>query len=480
MGRKVFITMIILLLIYNTYQIIFYTDTKRHLESELGMKSEKIAEIVKYFIKNSIEKNYIIDELFYKYVFSEFRNFSTEKSEQQYLVFDEDLNNIRGNLYIDITKYKSKLKEIFKQRLALVEIENTKDSIVLAGYRSNRLVIVRYPIPDGARQSMILDEFRENLIQKYDMKDIKILRQKDRSFSKSKNIDTENVEKEITILDSINDEVSKYYIYIVFDITAYNRTVNKNMMDIIFSISISFIIIIFLIVYNFLNLKYIETKEYLKEKEKEILLGSVAAGVAHEIRNPLNSINYSIEFLKTFVSEEKAQKYFSIIMGEIQRIDKTLREFLDIRKEITIEKAPIVINDILKEIIFLVEAEYKSLGIHLEYKENAVLQMEADRDRIKEVLINILKNAKEALDGREKKHIEVSVSKNNIKIIDTGIGMSEEEAEEVFSLYFTTKDTGSGIGLFRAKKIIEAHNGEIVVKSRKGIGTEIGLYFKKL
>jgi two-component system sensor histidine kinase AtoS len=228
-----------------------------------------------------------------------------------------------------------------------------------------------------------------------------------------------------------------------------------------------------------INGKYEETREFIKEKEKDILVGSVASGVAHEIRNPLNSINYMLEYMRAISTDEKIRPYLSMIKEEILRIERSLRDFLDMRREITYNREKIDFNDIAEKTLELMMPELEAERIEILIRANSRLEITGDRDRMKEVLVNFLKNSIEALRGCENKKITVIVDNNGFEVHDNGNGIGNEEMSRLFNLYYTTKEEGNGIGLYRTKKIVEAHGGEIDVKSLPGRGTKIKVSFKR-
>lgn len=477
MKKIVFLIMVVSLMLYDVYQVNSYYETKKNIEKNLEKKSNNIANIVKFFIKESLEKNYVIDEMFYRDIFQTFKK--DDKFQKNYVLLDKDGNRLRGDIPLNLSIYSEKLKEIYTQKIVIIEIDNNSDYIMLAGYREDNILIMKFEIPQELKKTSTIDEFKDYIMQEGEISGITISKERIRLEDIKQDDNKRDIKKSIIVKDIINDDNIKYNILITFDIKNYNRELKKNLIDIFVIMTITWIIIILLFYYNYLDRIYLKTKEYLKEKEKDILLGSVAAGVAHEIRNPLNSINYSIEYIESYYENEKTKKYFDVIRKEIARIDKTLKEFLDMRKEINIYREKIYVNGILKESIELVKKEYEKNNIALEFQEIEHISIMGDKNRLKEVFINVLKNAKEALENIEDKKLNIKILKDRIIFTDNGVGMSEEEMSKVFNLYFTTKKDGTGIGMFRVKKIVEAHNGEIIMNSRKGHGTEVIVILKK-
>ena len=477
MKKIVFLIIVISIMVYDVYQVNSYYETKKNIEKNIEKKSNNVANIVKFFIKESLEKNYVIDEMFYRDIFQMFKNDNEYK--ENYAILDKDGGKLRGDISLNFSIFGNKIKEIYNQKLAIVEIDNNGNEITLAGYREGNILVMKFEIPQELKKSSTIEEFKDYIMQEGEISGITISKEKIDMKNVVEEKNSRVIKKSIMVKDIINDDNVRYDILITFDIKNYNRELKKNLIDIFVIMTIMGVIIILLFYYNYLDKIYLKTKEYLKDKEKEILLGSVAAGVAHEIRNPLNSINYSIEYIESSYENEKTKKYFNVIRKEIARIDKTLKEFLDMRKEIHIYREKIYVNNIVKESIELTRKEYENNGIILELEEIEHISIMGDKDRLKEVFINILKNGKEALENRENKKINVKILKDRVVITDNGIGMTEEETSKIFNLYFTTKKDGTGIGLFRVKKIVEAHNGEIIMNSKKGHGTEVSIILKR-
>lgn len=474
MKKILFIMIILTVVFYDAYQIKYYFETQNALEKELKTKSEKISEVIKYFMKEKIEKGYVIEEVFYNRIFDEF--ISRNTSGKEYVVLNNKLISIEGNLTIDLNSLLPKLREISEQKIKAIELYNDSNYILIGGYRNNGIAVVKYDIPEKLKESISIDEFKKTVMEKGDIKEIGISTDKPQMVCGA---NERIVEKEINIYDSLNETEKTFVISIKFDMSNYLRMTNKNMTDILFSIIITIFIILLTGLYGYINIKYDKTKEYLKEKEKDILAGSIASGVAHEIRNPLNAINYTIEYMKALITDDEMKKNLAAIKDEIRRIDKSLKEFLDIRKEIALHKEKISINKIVEEIALILGNEFKAHNIKLEIEDKYELNIEGDYDKIKEVFLNILKNSKESIAGGNGR-INIKIREKEILFSDNGIGMEKENIEQMFNLYYTTKEDGNGIGMYRAKKIIEGHNGKIIVKSQKGKGTETKLIFKEV
>jgi len=214
----------------------------------------------------------------------------------------------------------------------------------------------------------------------------------------------------------------------------------------------------------------------LKKSETLALIGQMAAGIAHEIRNPLASINGSIEFLKEELSYNltKSQKeLFGILGKEADRLNKLIRDFLLFAKPKEPELKEIDICQVIEDVLIYFNKE--AYLIQKEILTNQKILI--DKNQISQVLINLLKNAEESLDINKKGIISVFVKENgqflSIVVEDNGSGIKEENLEDIFTPFYTTKPSGTGLGLAIVKGIVEAHKGNIAIESKEGFGTRI-------
>lgn len=215
-------------------------------------------------------------------------------------------------------------------------------------------------------------------------------------------------------------------------------------------------------------------EEMILRSEKLVLIGELAAGVAHEIRNPLTSLKGYTEFLKDETAEVEKQQYFDILLEEIDRIDFIVGEFMFLAK-------PRVLNFSLKNIIstlnhsvsFLqTEARYKRVSIATEFEAEEVI-VQCDENQLKQVFLNIVKNSIEAMPNGGDLQIRVKKLAKTVTIefIDQGIGIPKEKLQCLGEPFYSTKEHGNGLGLMVCFKIIKDHKGLIQVASEENIGT---------
>ncbi len=225
----------------------------------------------------------------------------------------------------------------------------------------------------------------------------------------------------------------------------------------------------------------IEMERRLEKAERLSSLGQLAAGVAHEIRNPLNAISIATQRLKKdFVpaessKEENFNNLSGVIKDEIKRLNGIIEEFLSFSKSRRLELRDFSITEILQKIVSLIREEAQDRGVIIETKwRESPAVIPVDINKIQQAFLNLIKNAMESIPAQGKISITVDKEGKNyiiVRISDTGCGMTADEIERIFSPEYTTKEKGVGLGIPLASEIIRGHGGEIRVISRKGEGT---------
>jgi signal transduction histidine kinase len=225
----------------------------------------------------------------------------------------------------------------------------------------------------------------------------------------------------------------------------------------------------------------VEMERQLEKAERLSALGQLAAGVAHEIRNPLNAISMASQRLKReFIpaDEEKNMEFHAlagVIRDEIRRLNGIIEEFLTFSKSRRLELHDYPVTEVLQKIVNLIREEATSKGIILETRfSDNLATIPMDVDKLQQAFLNFIKNAMESISGSGSIVMSVEPSgKDRIKvrISDTGCGMTPEEVERIFNPEYTTKEKGLGLGLPLAHEIVRGHGGEIRVLSKLGSGT---------
>jgi len=225
----------------------------------------------------------------------------------------------------------------------------------------------------------------------------------------------------------------------------------------------------------------VEMTRQLEKAERLSSLGQLAAGVAHEIRNPLNAISMASQRLKReyMPIDEEKKKEFGVMTGvirdEIRRLNGIIEEFLTFSKSRRLELHDCPVQEVLQKIVNLISAEAAAKGISLRTdwgSEPVVIPM--DMDKLQQALLNFVKNAIESISGNGIVTLSIRREEKgrvSIRVADTGCGITAEEVDRIFNPEYTTKEKGLGLGLPLAHEIIRGHGGEIRVLSRKGEGT---------
>jgi two-component system, NtrC family, sensor histidine kinase HydH len=222
-----------------------------------------------------------------------------------------------------------------------------------------------------------------------------------------------------------------------------------------------------------------ETQLQLERSHKLSMVGQMAAGVAHEIKNPLASIKGAYEIICDKNTPEKDREEFSqIVSSEIKRIDDTVKGFLEFArpKESKFEK--LNISDTISSSIKQIEAQLHEKNIKLKDNIQTSLFIRGDGEKIHQAALNLILNAVEASDSGSVINVDLAQDKNDIVLFtikDNGSGISVQDLEKVFEPFFSSKTSGTGLGLAIVKAIIDNHDGQIHIESKADVGTEVSI-----
>jgi signal transduction histidine kinase len=225
-----------------------------------------------------------------------------------------------------------------------------------------------------------------------------------------------------------------------------------------------------------------EMEDRIQLAERLSSLGHLAAGVAHEIRNPLNAIGMGLQRLKREFppqEESKKEEYLSfaeLIFKEIRRVNEIIEQFLTLSRPFQLNMKLSSLQDLLKNLVTLLQEEASSQGIQIQAETNSDFPLiKMDNEKLTQAFLNIMKNGMQAMEKGGVLHVETQSFKDRVEVSfsDSGSGIPPEQIEKIFNYYYTTKEKGVGLGLPIAHRIIEAHGGQLKVESQVGFGTKV-------
>ncbi len=233
-----------------------------------------------------------------------------------------------------------------------------------------------------------------------------------------------------------------------------------------------------------------ELQQQLKEAEKKAVVGRLASAIAHEIRNPLNYINLTLDYLRAKFSPEdetrKAdfEKLTIQLKAEVARINQQITDFLHYSRPPKLNLRPLEIEKIVKDSIRVAEAEAEDLPIQINFfLADKTLKVMGDEQALRSVFNNLFINAIQAMTEKGGT-LTINVTPDTdgfvkIEVADTGVGISPENLPKIFEPYFSTKETGTGLGLAIVERLVDEHKGKIAVESELGKGTKFTLRLPK-
>ncbi|BFH59796.1 ATP-binding protein [Paenibacillus azoreducens] len=216
-----------------------------------------------------------------------------------------------------------------------------------------------------------------------------------------------------------------------------------------------------------------KTEELLNNTEKLVFAGQIAVGIAHEIRNPLTTVKGMLQLS----GKDNRLRHYDLIMSELERMNLIVGEFLVLGKQQAVQFRQECCYQILREVLHLFEIQAALNSITIECTVHEDHMIYCDRNQIKQVFMNILRNAVEALPYGG--HVRISLDREDvfqrIRFTDDGMGMSAEMLQRVGEPFQTTKVEGNGLGIMIVKKIIEAHKGRVAINSEMNKGTQVDI-----
>ena len=212
-------------------------------------------------------------------------------------------------------------------------------------------------------------------------------------------------------------------------------------------------------------------------------LGRLAAGIAHEIRNPLSSIKgFATYFRERYKDIPEDQKTAEIMLQEVERLNRVIGQLLEFARPVKINKKSTSIHTLVQHSLKMIQRQAQEQNINISTNLSPEIKdVSIDPDRINQVLLNLYLNSIEAMEHGGTLSVELSWDHDSqrakIAVSDTGVGINKEDLVHVFDPYFTTKQSGTGLGLAIVHRVIESHNGEVRVESEPGKGTTVTIFF---
>ena len=223
-----------------------------------------------------------------------------------------------------------------------------------------------------------------------------------------------------------------------------------------------------------------QLKKEIAQSQRLASLGSLAAGVAHEIRNPLSSIKgFATYFKERYRDNPDDSQTADIMVQEVDRLNRVIGQLLDYARPMTMNRRETAIQTVIQHALRMIESQAREKGVVIQTELQAdVAAVLIDPDRIKQVFLNLYLNAIGAMEGGgilSVALLSMTDRRIRIEVRDTGVGIDPKDLDRIFDPYFTTKSSGTGLGLAIVQKIIEAHRGEIQVASTPGLGTTVSV-----
>ena len=220
-------------------------------------------------------------------------------------------------------------------------------------------------------------------------------------------------------------------------------------------------------------------KMEIEKNQRLASLGNLAAGVAHEIRNPLSSIKgFATYFKERYKDIPDDKKTAEIMVQEVERLNRVISQLLEFASPLKIHKKSVSMVTVIQHSLKMIEGHAREKNIKIKTDlDHRIKDLYIDPDKINQVFLNIYLNAIEAMENNGTLYVRFTGDKKNtmakVEISDTGKGIITEDLTHIFDPYFTTKQSGTGLGLAIVHKIIESHKGETRVESERGSGTTV-------
>ncbi|MBI4613661.1 MAG: FHA domain-containing protein [Planctomycetes bacterium] len=218
-----------------------------------------------------------------------------------------------------------------------------------------------------------------------------------------------------------------------------------------------------------------ELAQKLRRSERLAAMGEAVAGVAHELRNPLTIMRGLTQLImKKFGEDQKEREYAGMVIEGIDRASRIIRELLNYSRDTKLSLSRTDPGDLVRDVLQEQESGLRARGVELAASIPAELPSAVlDADKVRQVLVNLLSNAADACPEGGTIRVEVALADQQveIRVSDTGVGMSPEVLSRVFDAFYTSKEEGIGLGLYISRKMVEQHGGDLFAESERGVGS---------
>jgi two-component system sensor histidine kinase HydH len=232
---------------------------------------------------------------------------------------------------------------------------------------------------------------------------------------------------------------------------------------------------VMLLVQDLSHIRHLE--DQLQRAEQEAVVGRMAAGVAHELRNPLSSVKGLTLLLKSrFKDDLSTQETADLMVEQVERLDRSISELLDYARPSQTSKSMVRVDELLAKAVMLVRSDAETQRIAVEEHFGCgTTTTEGDRDKLTQLFLNLFLNAIQAMEDGGRLSVSTRCTQEEIiiEISDSGCGIPSELVEKVFEPYFTTKQDGTGLGLAMSTKIVQDHHGRMTLESTEKAGTTV-------
>lgn len=262
----------------------------------------------------------------------------------------------------------------------------------------------------------------------------------------------------------------------------FNAFHNSTIYSLVLSPAAEIIMILFLMRLQQSQFEVMQRKKNDADNEKQKIVSQLAASIAHEIRNPITVVKGFLQLISDptmNIKEEKRAQYFELCLSELERAEYIIKDYLSFSKPNEDQVATIHINSSIDKIVSIVQSysNLNNIDLHVEYNQTNNVTIQALKEKVDQILLNIVKNAIEACTGITHPVVHIMTEKIGdmirISIQDNGPGMEQSIIDNIGVAYQTTKVTGTGLGMMVSKKLIEDMNGKLFIRSAQGEGCRI-------